>query len=61
MPRRVISILVLLTFATCALCQDYPSRPIRLLTAGAGGGSDIITRVVAQDLAARLGVVPAAS
>jgi tripartite-type tricarboxylate transporter receptor subunit TctC len=54
MPR-IISIIALLPFTTCAPAQDYPSRPIRLLTAGAGGGSDIITRVVAQDLAARLG------
>ena len=38
-----------------ALSQDYPSRPIRLLTAGAGGGSDIITRVIAPGLGERLG------
>src|SRR5687768_12599231 len=54
--RHVIRLLTLL--AACvgtALAQDYPARPIRLLTAGAGGGSDIITRVIAPALSARLG------
>ena len=35
--------------------QSYPLRPIRLLTAGAGGGSDIAARVIAQGLSAKLG------
>ena len=38
-----------------APAQSYPARPIRLLTAGAGGGSDIAARVIAQELSAKLG------
>ena len=53
--RNGFALTLLALCVSPALSQDYPSRPIRLLTAGAGGGSDIITRVVAQDLGARLG------
>ena len=35
--------------------ENYPSRPIRLLTAELGGGSDLAARLVAQGLAERLG------
>src|ERR1700687_3959927 len=42
-------------FASMAFGQRYPARPIRLLTAGAGGGSDIAARVIAQGLSAKLG------
>src|SRR5687767_2281647 len=53
---RVFYFLALLSaWASGAFAQDYPVRPIRLLTAGAGGGSDIITRVIAPGLGARLG------
>ena len=53
--KHVIYVLALLTAcAGSALAQDYPVKPIRLLTAGAGGGSDITARVIAQGLGARL-------
>ena len=35
--------------------RDYPTKPIRLLTAGTGGGSDITARVIADGLGARMG------
>ena len=35
--------------------ENYPSRPIRLLTAELGGGSDLAARMVAQGLSASLG------
>lgn len=55
MLRHVIHVLTLLmACAGSALAQDYPVKPIRLLTAGAGGGSDITARVIAQGLSARL-------
>ena len=41
--------------AAAAVTQDYPQRPIRLVTAGVGGGNDVVTRLLAQGLAERLG------
>ena len=35
--------------------QDYPSKPIRVITAEAGGGSDFAARLVTQELTAYLG------
>lgn len=41
---------------TMALANDYPSRPITLIVqAAAGGGSDIIARLLAQKVSASLG------
>ena len=38
-----------------ACAQSYPTRPIRLLTAGAAGGSDIASRLIAHGLTGKLG------
>jgi len=35
--------------------QTYPTRPLRIVTAGAGGGNDFSARLVAQGLDASLG------
>src|SRR4051812_19869795 len=35
--------------------QAYPSKPIRIVTAAAGGASDSITRIIAQALTPNLG------
>ena len=35
--------------------QSYPSRPVRILTAETGGGSDISSRILAHALTPRLG------
>jgi tripartite-type tricarboxylate transporter receptor subunit TctC len=50
-------------FATCLFsfasgilfAQDYPSRPIRILTAQAGGGNDFVARILAPALTVSLG------
>src|SRR5688500_11929116 len=48
-------------FALCALAasavcaQTYPNRPIRFVTAAAGGGNDVTARILAQGLTERLG------
>ena len=52
------SMLVLVTCAlsTSAMCaQDYPNRPIRFVTAAAGGGNDFSARLIAQGLTERMG------
>jgi tripartite-type tricarboxylate transporter receptor subunit TctC len=41
--------------ASGAAAQDYPVKPIRLLTAEAGGGLDFQARILGQGLAASLG------
>src|SRR4051812_10331972 len=38
-----------------ALAQNFPGKPFRILTANPGVASDIISRVAAQGLTARLG------
>jgi tripartite-type tricarboxylate transporter receptor subunit TctC len=56
MLRIAQYVLALFTlFTSCVIAQEYPVKPIRLLTAGAGGGSDITARLIAQGLSARLG------
>ena len=41
--------------ASPALSQNYPSKPIRIVTSTAGGGADIVARLIAQGLSASLG------
>ena len=41
--------------AADAGAQAYPSRPVRLMASGAGGGNDFIARLVADRLSERLG------
>src|SRR5690348_8804451 len=45
----------MLAAASVAAAQEYPYRPIRIITAEAGGGSDIAARIIGQALVARLG------
>ena len=35
--------------------QDYPNKPIRILTSGAGGSSDILSRLIGQGISGPLG------
>jgi tripartite-type tricarboxylate transporter receptor subunit TctC len=47
---------LLLGFATVCAAQDYPSKPIRILVGyAAGGGNDIIVRVMQPELQKGLG------
>jgi tripartite-type tricarboxylate transporter receptor subunit TctC len=49
------------SFALCALttsavlAQTYPNRPVRFVTAAAGGGNDFSARIIAQGLTERFG------
>jgi tripartite-type tricarboxylate transporter receptor subunit TctC len=38
-----------------ALGQNYPNKPVRIVTAEVGGGSDMVARPIAQDLTELLG------
>ena len=57
-PHLVVSILaigVAFLGADAASAQDYPSKTIRILAAGAGSGGDFTARLIAPGLAAGLG------
>ncbi|OFW16756.1 MAG: hypothetical protein A3H27_02280 [Acidobacteria bacterium RIFCSPLOWO2_02_FULL_59_13] len=49
------SIAVMLLCAGMVSGQDYPNKPIRIITGGAGGGSDFAARLVAQGITGPLG------
>ena len=48
-----LSLLVLATGVVSS--QDYPSKPIRIITAGAGGGVDFTARLIAQSISGPIG------
>ena len=41
--------------ASAALAQDYPSKPIRIVTLSIGGGADFVARLVAAGITGPLG------
>ena len=45
--------LAVVTGASCG--QSYPARPVRLVTSAPGGGSDVVSRLLAQALTTNLG------
>src|SRR5689334_13705741 len=47
----------LLTLLGCApaFSQDFPSKPVRIVTVAAGGGADLTARVIAQGISSPLG------
>ncbi len=50
-----LSVLIGLGLSTFAAAQPYPTKPIRLLTAEVGGGSDFTARLLSQRLTESLG------
>ena len=60
MPKRrffawLIPVGMMALGAGSVSCQTYPARPIRIVTAPAGGGNDFMARVIAQGLSGSLG------
>jgi tripartite-type tricarboxylate transporter receptor subunit TctC len=57
-PLRTLlcAALAALVAAPCALAQSYPSKPITfVIPFAAGGGSDVMARIIAEPLSQRLG------
>lgn len=57
MRRTIAALFVLLcSLAATAAAQNYPARPIKVLVGfAAGGPTDVIARILAQDMTASLG------
>jgi len=54
--REIACVMVCGTFAMAAQAADYPDRAVRVIvTFPAGGGTDIVARMVIQKLAERMG------
>ncbi len=51
----IVASVAMFLAADFALAQSYPSKPIRLVTAEAGGGNDFTARLIVQGLAGSLG------
>lgn len=41
--------------AAAACAQNFPTKPVRIVTSAVGGGGDVITRLIAQAVSASLG------
>lgn len=53
----MIAIVAAMTIANEGRTQDFPTKPIRILTAEPGGSNDLAARLIAQGLAETLGQV----
>lgn len=51
----MLSIVITVVTAGVARGQNFPSRPVRIVTGGVGGQSDFAARLIAQGLTNRLG------
>ena len=54
--RNILMLLVLTVAYTTATAQNYPNKPVRIIVGyGAGGITDVIVRVAAEELGKKLG------
>src|SRR6185436_13325667 len=55
--RRTVAALLLLASAGAGIAhaQNYPTRPVRIVTATPGGGNDYLARIVAPSLGSAVG------
>src|SRR5687768_16173041 len=58
-PRQLIDIVLsaglMVLGVSAASGQDYPNKPIRIVTAGVGGNNDFVSRLIAQGVSDSLG------
>ena len=52
---QVVLIILAGLGATASTAQDYPTRPVRIVTSPPGGGNDFVARMIAQEISAPLG------
>src|SRR3990172_556592 len=56
LDARTLTISIAMIFAAgSASGQNYPTKPIRIVTSAPGGSADIVARLIAQGLSASLG------
>ena len=54
--KRLLLLLAGVAFTACATAQTYPAKPVRLVVGfAAGGPTDVIARIIAQDMSSMLG------
>jgi len=54
--KKVLAVLALFSLSAVAAAQSYPAKPVKILVGfAAGGPTDVIARIVAQDMTASLG------
>src|SRR5262245_41031344 len=52
---RLASLVGMISAAALSAAQEYPTKPIRVLTSPPGGGSDFSSRLIAQGISGPLG------
>ena len=52
---HAIVAVVLITGAHAVSAQTYPTKPVRIVTANVGGGTDFVSRLIAQGISGPLG------
>ena len=53
--KAIRTVAALLAFAGAAHAAEYPTRPVRIVTATPGGGNDYLARIIAPALGAAVG------
>src|SRR4029077_6064097 len=52
---RTVSFIFVFCSAGIAFDQKFPDKPIRIVTGGAGGGNDVLARLIGRGLTENLG------
>src|SRR5687767_7649036 len=55
LANSVLALALVALSPEAVLGQGYPNKPIRIVTSDAGGGSDIVVRIIAQAVSGPLG------